>query len=229
MRSCAACVLLAIALSIPTAVAAQDAEEQLPRSFLVETRAKLDRKTFLTPENAFSLAVVVGAGEGKNTQKSYAQNAKRLAPLNRNNCMFVEARSIIGGNVWFMINNAAIDDADASSRDLKVKVYSYAVADSEGTKRSLLRATEFPDVKFVTNPSIEKDEDPSVRVVFKANASALQAMRVVIKENGNPDFDDRLAGSYLLIFNSDVLDDGVFPECKRKRIGVLSWFFSRRS
>lgn len=211
--------LLSLSLISPLPVAAQQTTSG--NTFQIETRSKVSRKTFVAPEYALWLALIVKYGQGAGSQRSYAQRAQEFSPMQPGNCLVVADSALYGGTLWLMLNNGAVND-DTGEHKLKIRADHYTVDKPHARDRVLLRSTEYEDITYAVNPQIEVDDDPAVRVVFSSNVSASAAVRFTIAANGSRDFNERAAGSYLLILDRDILDDGYFPECRRRR-AKLPW------
>jgi hypothetical protein len=213
-------LLCLVLLAGPSAFAQE--ENRDVRRYMVDEGLRLARTAFLTAEHAFTLALVSKSGRGGSTQKSYAQAAEEFVPLRPGNCLVVAKGSLIGGNIWLMLNNAAVDEIDATDRTLRVVADHYSAATGDGEERPHLRRNRYKDLVFKLNPTLGPDNDPSMRVVFRSNVQSSVAVRLSIDAPGAPDLDERVAGSYLLIFDRSVLEDGYFPECRRRRLGLFS-------
>lgn len=212
--------LLAIAAALVPAlqVNAQDVD-----SFWVDARPALKRSDFLSVDNAYWLALVLDRGSGGKTQKHRAQLAERFAPMQPGYCRVVADSEKIGDSVWLMLNNAPIDDNEESEKVLKVKVDHYSLDRAENGRRALVRSLQYEDIKFKVNSNIAVTDDAVSRVVFSSYIRSSAAIRLTVSPIGDLSFDERLAGSYLLIFDRAVLDDGYFPECRRRRADLLGW------
>jgi hypothetical protein len=198
---------------------AQDAEVD---SFWIETRPPLKRTDFLSVDNAYWLALVLDRGLGGKTQKHRAQLAGRFAPLQPGNCRVVQATETMGDSVWLMLNNAPVDD-ETAEKVLRVRVDHYSLDPGENGRRALVRSQKYEDIKFKVNANIGVEDDAVARVVFGSYIRSSAAIRLTVDAIGDQFFDERVAGSYLLILDHAVLDDGYFPECRRRKANFLGW------
>jgi hypothetical protein len=214
-----AIVFIAVVTVLASQALAQQKEVEI-RSFWFDARQAMARAQFLDVDNAFSLALVLERGTEGNTQKYRAQTAERLVPLQPGNCRIVEGKAKMGDNIWLMLNNTPIDPADMTEKVLRIHIDHYSSDPGEADNRLLARSQQYEDIRFKLNANIGKD-DAVARVVFSSFVRSSVAIRLNVAAINDPAFDERVAGSYLLILDPGILEDGYFPQCRRRRADFL--------